>query len=792
MIDAAATFSARYSLLLVSGLAISLLIAGYAIVHLARQVNRLKAETNFRTVFESANDGIFLHRIVERNGNTEFILHDLNRKVWGRSREDLLSGEFQTLAEHLPDSIVRYDLNACHVYLNPSARRELAFATSALPGMTPDELRATPSGAFYHRKVQQVLETASPIEFEFVVDPFPGKHKARRYNVHIVPEYGHDGLLIGALALAHDISERKALEEVLRASEALFRELVENSPDTIARYDQNCRRVYANPTLVAAMGGDLAHILNKTPTEFPGGVSGKKYQETIREVLAQGKTRSFELRWQVGELESCAHIRVSPIFDAHGQVTQVLAMGRDITEIDRYRKKIHHQAFFDALTGLPNRVLLSDRIRQTVADAAYHGHRFGLMMLDLDHFKEINDTMGHGVGDELLSLAATRLLDCVRSYDTVARLGGDEFAVLLTEVRDAGDLGTIAGKMLRAVAQPFDIGGKELFVSASIGIALYPGDSSEIDTLVKYADSAMYHAKKQGRNNFQFYAKEFTASAIDRLEMVAALRKARKRRELELYYQPQIDLPTGRVIGAEALLRWHRPEHGMVMPDQFIPMAEDSGLIVEIGEWVLSTACATAVDWNRGRAVPLKVAVNLSSRQFIRNDLVGSVRSILTGTGCKPEWLELEITESLLLEDGNETTSMLQTLHGMGLSIAIDDFGTGYSALSYLSRFPVSQIKIDRSFVNDIPANQNKSALVKAILSISAALRLESVAEGVETPAQAEYLMAHGCRYAQGYLFGKPMPCTAFQTLLAEVDEDIAESNNDVAPSYSTKPWATA
>ena len=425
----------------------------------------------------------------------------------------------------------------------------------------------------------------------------------------------------------------------------------------------------------------------------------------------------------------------------------------------------------ESVKGMPNRLLLSDPISQTIADAAYHGLQFGLMLLDLDNFKQVNDTLGHGVGDRLLCETAKRMQDCVRTYDTVARLGGDEFAILLPDVRKGDDLATIAGKILHALTEPFVIDGRELFVTGSIGIALYPGDSTEIDALYKYADSAMYHAKKMGRNNFQFYAKEFTMRSLERMEIGTALRRARKNGELALYYQPQIELQTGCLVGAEALLRWHRPGHGMVMPDRFIPLAEESGMIVGIGEWVLSTACQAVVCWNRGRANPVRVAVNLSTRQFIRNDLVGSVRRILAETGCKAAWLELEITESLLLEDSSEVAAMLAALHSMGLSIAIDDFGTGYSALSYLNRFPVSLIKIDRSFVNGIPEQRDKRELAKAMLSIAAALRLESVAEGVETPEQAQYLMAHGCRLAQGYLFGKPMPLAEFEAILAQGDK---------------------
>jgi diguanylate cyclase (GGDEF)-like protein len=392
------------------------------------------------------------------------------------------------------------------------------------------------------------------------------------------------------------------------------------------------------------------------------------------------------------------------------------------------------------------------------------------MLIDLDHFKEVNDTLGHAVGDRLLCEVAQRVKNTVRASDTVARLGGDEFGILLPEVGEKGDLSAVAGKILRALAQPFTIDRSELFVSCSIGIALYPDDSAEMDALLKYADTAMYHAKKQGRNNSQFYAKELSVRAVERRELEASLRRARGNGELVLHFQPQIDLASGRVTGAEALLRWNHPEHGMVAPDRFISIAEESGLIVDIGEWVLADACAVATAWNRDRGMgsiaPIKMAVNISTRQFLRNDLVGSVRRILADSGCRPEWVELEITESLLLEDTLEVARMLAELARMGISISIDDFGTGYSALSYLHRFPVTQIKVDQSFVRDIPHDRGKCELVKAMLAIGVALQFEVVAEGVETQAQAHYLMQHGCRLAQGYLFGKPVPRAAFEAML--------------------------
>jgi diguanylate cyclase (GGDEF)-like protein/PAS domain S-box-containing protein len=561
--------------------------------------------------------------------------------------------------------------------------------------------------------------------------------------------------------------EHKQMEELLAQRESEFQALVEHSPDTITRYDRDCRRIYANPRMQADAGVPLEALLNRTPAELPGGEQSIVYQEKIRQVLDSGEPGEFELSWRSGNgRELCTHIRLTPEFDNEGRVASVLAVGRDISEIDAYRKQIHNLAFFDTLTFLPNRALLSDRIRQVAADAAWHGNQFGLMMLDLDRFKEVNDILGHGVGDQLLREAAERLQACVRGYDTVARLGGDEFAVLLPEIRNGSDLGTVAGKIVQAINQPFMLGGRELFVSTSVGIALFPDDSTDIDTLFGYADAAMYHAKEQKGNNFQFYSAELSAQLADKMSIESALRKALVNAELELYYQPQINLHSGEIVGAEALLRWNRRKQGMVPPDQFIPIAEETGLIVEIGEWVLLSACQAVVAWNRYREKPLRIAVNLSTRQFIMNDLVGTVRRVLGQTGCKGDWLKLEITESLLLENSVNIAAMLSALAAMGLVISIDDFGTGYSALSYINRFPVQQIKIDKSFVQGIPEDHDKAELVKAMIYIAKSLRLDLVAEGVETSEQANYLLERGCVTVQGYLFGKSMPQTEFERLL--------------------------
>jgi diguanylate cyclase (GGDEF)-like protein len=501
-----------------------------------------------------------------------------------------------------------------------------------------------------------------------------------------------------------------------------------------------------------------------------GGSAG--FMERVGQACAE-QVDEFSVEHRVGDGADArdVHSRVRIEYGGDGTVLRLVAAMQDVTELHKYEQRLHSLAFFDTLTGLPNRALFNDRMRQGIADAAWHKGLLGMMMLDLDRFKAVNDTLGHGSGDRLLCEAARRLSNCMRSYDTVARLGGDEFAILLPEIRHGADLANIARKIINAFADPFHLDGKDLFVTCSIGIALFPTDGLEATELLRYSDLAMYHAKGKGRNNFQFYSAELTARSAERLALDVQLRQAERNGEFELYYQPQIDLGSGRLIGAEALLRWHHPDIGLVTPDKFIGIAEDTGVIVSIGEWVLRSACHTARRWNEGRPHGvIKVAVNLSPRQFRMNDLVGTIRGLLAETGCRAEWLECEITESLLLDDCDEVRAMLFEMNAMGLTLAIDDFGTGYSSLGYLNRYPVQLIKIDRSFVRDMMVAPKSAELVKAIIAMAHSLRLETVAEGVETKDQQEFLVTCGCRTAQGWLYGKAMPQAQFEALLQTVD----------------------
>lgn len=420
--------------------------------------------------------------------------------------------------------------------------------------------------------------------------------------------------------------------------------------------------------------------------------------------------------------------------------------------------RVHQLANHDALTGLPNRRLLADRLAQALALAHRNQKKVAVMFIDLDRFKTINDSLGHRTGDRLLQHVARRLTGVLREGDTVSRLGGDEFVVILPEVASAGDAAVVADKIMEILAPPFSIGGHELHITPSMGISLYPNDGKTVETLIRNADAAMYHAKEMGRANYQFFVPQMNVRAAERLQTENDLYRALDRDELALYFQPKIDLASGLICGTEALLRWRHPERGLVAPDNFIPLAEETGLIVPIGEWALKEACRKAKGWQALGLPPLPVAVNLSARQFRQKNLVDKVSQVLTETGLEPGLLELEITETTLMQHTGDNLAVLDKLYALGVKFSIDDFGTGYSSLSYLKRFPVDELKIDRSFVGDIPHDSDDAAIVSAIIALARSLNLQVVAEGVETEDQLAYLARAGCHQAQGYYFSRPLP----------------------------------
>ncbi len=683
--------------------------------------------------------------------------------------QQLLSDKqaFRTLAEHTPDTIARYDRNLLRTYANPVFVRMIGLPVTEVLGKKPSHASSTPEILAYEATLLEVLRSGHPDEHELVWQGFDGRQLIS--HIRIVPERAADGEVTSVLAVGRDITGLRRAEQALKIKEQEFRTLVENSPDVIVRYDLEGRRVYVNPAYEQLYGIAVSEVVG-TPISHRGPLSEEltsRYQKGIMDVMQSARPVALEVNWTKTNGEQVVqHVRAVPEFDSHGQVASVLTIARDISEIKAYQQQLHTMAFYDSLTALPNRELFKDRLEQAISHASRYGRQVAVAILDLDNFKVINDTLGHSAGDDLLQETARRLQRAVRDSDTVARLGGDEFALVMPQAA-GGCLTALAGKLLQAVSGIYPIQGRELFISGSIGIACYPGDADTISELLQYADSAMYHAKEQGRNNVQVYSPQLIQTTTERMTLAASLRDAQYNDELEVYYQLQIDLASGRLIGAEALLRWNHPRHGQVPPDTFIPIAEETGLIVGIGEWVLREACQVAVAWNRGDRQPaLKIAVNLSPRQFRMNDLPNTIRTILQDTHCEAGWLTLEITEGLLLDDNIVVRETLDRLFDMGLTIAIDDFGTGYSALGYLSHFPVEILKIDRSFIRGIDQRRESVELVKAIISMAHALGMALVAEGVEEPSQAAFLQRSGCHSAQGYLYGKAMPREDFEQLL--------------------------
>ena len=579
-----------------------------------------------------------------------------------------------------------------------------------------------------------------------------------------VPLKQGEAAVTGVVTVSLDISQQK---EVQRQN-TLLATAVEHAGDVIEITDSDGRFQYVNAAFERAVGYTRGEALGETPFSLlMGDQANEPYYRAVQECIIQGGIWQGTLtgRRKNGSVYQ-QETSISPVRSGGGAVTHFVAVKRDITERLEAEARIRHLAHHDALTGLPNRLLFQDRLQRAVAQAQRSGGGMALLLVDLDNFKDVNDAFGHDVGDLLLKHVTLRLAEASRETDTVARLGGDEFALIQTGLRDSTGAVCLAQKLVDRLAEPLVIEGQEIHISASVGITLCPLDTQEPDQLVKNADMAMYRAKLTGRNRYQFFQEDMNRAFRARKSLESDLRKALSENELELFYQPQVDAREGTVLGAEALVRWHHPQRGLVPPAEFIPIAEESGLILPLSDWVLRTACIQNRAWQQRGLPTIRVAVNLSAVQFMYRDLVDKVMAALDASGLSAECLELEITEGLLMRDTDLAVATLRRMNAAGISIAIDDFGTGYSSMSYLKRFPVSKVKIDRAFITEVTRDRGDAAIVNAVISLAHGLGLKVSAEGVETVDQMWHLCRQGCDEIQGYYFGRPMPAPEFAAYL--------------------------
>jgi len=588
----------------------------------------------------------------------------------------------------------------------------------------------------------------------------------RAFETQYAPYRNDRGDVVGVIGVATDVTERRRAEAALHATESRYRALFEHNLAGVYRTTLDGQILDCNDSFARMFGyASREEVLSHPAWDFYQSAEDRKA------TLARLK------EWQtLSNYESCLRRRDgglvwvlengSLVPDSKGELSVIEGTLIDITERKRAEEQVKHLAFHDVLTGLPNRLLFNDRLTMALAQAVRKRQRLAVLFFDLDRFKMINDSLGHSVGDDLLRRVAERVKESIRDADTVARLGGDEFIVLVPGIGSEDDAAKVAQKILEGIRIPFVLEQRELFATTSIGVALYPNDGEDVETLVRNADTAMYRAKDQGRDNYQLYAPAMNAKALERLSLEHRLRQALTNEELVVHYQPLVDLRTGQIRGSEALVRWQHPEMGLLPPGDFIPLAEASGLIVPLGRWVLQTACDQIRTWQEMGFRDLSVAVNLSTRQFQQTDLVQQVSEALASSAIEPSALDLEITETNAMQNADVSISTLWDLKKVGVSLSMDDFGTGYSSLNYLKRFPIDRIKIDRSFVQDLTDDPDDAAIAAAVIAMGHSLKLGVVAEGVETEEQLAFLRLNQCDEMQGYLFSRPVPAAEFEVLL--------------------------
>ncbi|KEO82484.1 bifunctional diguanylate cyclase/phosphodiesterase [Tumebacillus flagellatus] len=670
---------------------------------------------------------------------------------------------FRLIVENVTDMIAVLDNEGTILYASPSHTQVLGRDPAFYEGVSSYEF-IHPNDAHSVRDLiarMHITKEQAQIEFQF-----QSEFGWKQIEVRGMPVLSDVGDIDGFVIVGRDISVRKEAERRLEESEQRYKSLYEQNIDAVFSYDTEGKFMGGNPAWEALTGYSEAELTGNGSTHHLIPAEDFDRINMHLQKALRGEAQFFEMTF-LHKQGYRVHASVTnvPIL-VNEQIVGVFGIAKDITKRKRDEQMIYHLAYHDPLTNLPNRRLFLDRLQYALEDARESQQNVAVLMLDLDRFKVVNESLGHAIGDQILQEVAERLHSCIAPEHTVARLGGDEFALLMPSLLDPDLAVETAQRILNAFTPPILVAGYEFHITASIGIAIFPEDGCDVNTLLKHADTAMYIAKDQGKNNFQLNRAGKNKQVFEYMELENDLRKALEREQFVVYYQPQININTGFVIGVEALVRWQHPERGLVSPAQFIPLAEETGLIAQISEWVMREACRQARQWQVEKSQYFKVSVNLSSSQFQQMDLVDKVRRILQETELHPQYLDLEITESIAMHNIDFVIAKLKLLELLGVHISIDDFGTGFSSLSYLKKFPIHTLKIDRSFIQDITTDPDDASIVTAIRWMARSLNLDVVVEGVETHEQLEFLRTIDCDKVQGYFYCKPVPAREFERLV--------------------------
>ncbi len=707
-------------------------------------------------------------------GEIEVLNLELEQRVEQRTAElDKQKVLFEAIFYGVPDAMVLADTNKEIILTNP--------ALASTFGYSHEEIIGQPTVVLY--KDREEFEQRERVLFSLDSEQASELCEVsyRRKDGQLFPGEtlstvvrDDSGSALGFLCVIRDVTEPKRLEHKLRQAAAVF----ENTTEGVVLTDANGRIISVNQAFAGITGYELDEVIGNTPRIWKSNRHDESFYQSLWASLQETGQWRGEIwnRRKNGDVFP-ALLAINSVHDDTGNLINYISVMTDISTLKQTQERFQHLAHHDPLTDLPNRLLFHARLEHALERAKRENFLVAVMYIDLDNFKQVNDSLGHPVGDQLLQEVAKRISGRLREQDTVSRVAGDEFNVILEQIDSAEDVTLVAGKLLSAFDVPMVLDKHELHITISIGIAIFPDDGLDVTTLVKNADAAMFRSKHKGRSCYSLYTSELTQAASERLQIENDLRKAIKQEEFVVYYQPQYLMSSGTLVGAEALVRWNHPEHGLIPPNKFIPVAESTGLIVALGEWVLRTACIQVKQWSEDGLSLQRISVNVAGQQIQNGEMVKTVEQALAYAGVKPETLELEITENFIMGHEDDAIKVLEQLQALGVCLAIDDFGTGYSSLSYLKRLPIDRLKVDRSFVSDIPMDMNDVAITKAVLAMAKSLELDVIAEGVETKEQLEFLQAEGCDEAQGFYYSRPVPADEFVEL---VTKPMAQASEEV------------